>query len=230
MKISSAFSEAAHSVIDFFFPPACPVCEGAFSAQEIICGNCIKTVSEYSGNYSPTKRTLENVDEISILLPYNSVCRKMIHALKYEGMHSTGLVLGKLMARKTLEYFTMEDNPYLVPVPLHTVKMNERGYNQSERIAEGFSAFSGYEIRTDILTRNKETPTQTALDPKSRAINVSGAFGFSGGETLAGKQILLIDDVLTTGSTVSECAKALKSGGAGKIIVCVVATPDIGND
>ncbi|MFC1651308.1 ComF family protein [Candidatus Latescibacterota bacterium] len=108
--------------------------------------------------------------------------------------------------------------------------MNERGYNQSERIAEGFSAFSGYEIRTDLLKRNKETRTQTALDHNSRALNVSGAFGFSGGKSLSGKQILLIDDVLTTGSTVFECAKALKVGGAGEIIVCVVATPDAGSN
>ncbi|MFC1651309.1 ComF family protein [Candidatus Latescibacterota bacterium] len=119
MKISSAISEAAYSVIDFLFPPVCPVCEGAFNSREIICNNCFEAVSECSWNYVPSKRNLENIDYISILLPYNTVCRTMIHALKYHGMHSTGLVLGKLMGRKTLGNFTIDDSPYLVPVPLH---------------------------------------------------------------------------------------------------------------
>ncbi|MFC1552800.1 ComF family protein [Candidatus Latescibacterota bacterium] len=230
MNISAFITEASHAVLDFLFPPECPVCDGAFDSREIICTDCLAELSECSARYHPDKSNPEYVDDISILLPYNSVCRKMIHALKYHGMHSTGIVLGKLMARKTLANFTLDNSPSLVPVPLHPAKMNERGYNQSERIAEGFSAFSGFEIRGDLLTRNKETNTQTALGHTDRALNVSGAFSFSGGTSLAGKQILLIDDVLTTGATVSECAKALKEGGAGNITVCVAATPDIGND
>jgi competence protein ComFC len=230
MNIYSPLTEAAHAVLDFLFPPECPVCDGAFDSREIICEDCLAELSKCSSLYLPEKNNPEYVDDVSILLPYDSVCRKMIHALKYHGMHSTGIVLGKLMARKTLGNFNFEKSPCLVPVPLHPAKMNERGYNQSERIAEGFSAFSGFDIRTDLLTRNKETHTQTALDHTDRALNVSGAFSFSGGKSLAGTQILLVDDVLTTGATVSECAKALKDGGAGNITVCVAATPGIGND
>ncbi|MFC1538525.1 ComF family protein [Candidatus Latescibacterota bacterium] len=230
MKIPFVLSEVTHSIIDFLFPPACLVCECAYNESDIICTNCHEAVSDCAKNYLPPKCNIENIDEVSILLPYNTVSRKMIHALKYHGIQSIGVVLGKLMAKATLAGFTLEKSPYLVPVPLHPAKRNERGYNQSERIAEGFSSYSGYEIHSGLIRRNKETSTQTALDQKERALNVSGAFDFNGRKSLSGRQILIIDDVLTTGSTVSECAKALKEGGAGKIVVCVVATPTIGNN
>ena len=230
MNIGSTLSEAFHSIIDFLFPPACPVCGGSFSTKEIICHTCVEAITDCSYKYTPPKRILTSIDEISILLPYNPVCRNLIHALKYRGMQSTGLVLGKLMARKTIKECLLPENPCIVPVPLHLSKLSERGYNQSERLAKGFSSFTGYEICSDLLTRQKNTNTQTALDHEDRILNVRDAFRYTGERSLSGRPVILIDDVMTTGSTVSECAKALKEGGAGKIIVCVVATPDIGID
>jgi len=230
MKIDSAVYEVFHSVLDFLFPPSCPVCGGSFTAKKIICHNCIDAITDCSYSYIPSKRVLANIDKISILLPYNSMCRNLIHALKYHGMHSICLVLGELMARKTLKEYSSIEKPCIVPVPLHPSKLNERGYNQSERLAEGFTSFSGYEICNNLLTRKKKTDTQTALNPEQRARNVQGAFRYTGGKSLSGHPVILIDDVMTTGSTTSECAKALKEGGAGKITLCVVATPEIGMD
>jgi ComF family protein len=230
MNISSALSEVSHSFIDFLFPPECPACGGSFSSKEVICSACVDAIIECSYNYTPSKRILTGIDELSILLPYNPVCRNLIHALKYKGMHSIGLVLGKLMARKTMKECSLPENPCIVPVPLHSSKLNDRGYNQSERLAEGLSSFTGYKIYGDIITREKNTSTQTFLDHENRISNVRNAFRYSGEKSLSGKSVILVDDVMTTGSTVSECAKALKEGGAGKIIVCVVATPDIGMD
>ena len=92
------------------------------------------------------------------------------------------------------------------------------------------SSPSTYEICGNLLTREKNTNTQTALDHEGRILNVRDAFRYTGERSLSGRPVILIDDVMTTGSTVSECTKALKEGGAGKITVCVVATPDIGID
>lgn len=230
MKIDSAVYEVFHSVLDFLFPPACPVCGGSFTAKEIICHNCMDAITDCSYSYAPPQKVLTNIEKISILLPYNSMCRSLIHALKYHGMHSIGLVLGELMARNTFNECSSLKTPCIVPVPLHPSKLNERGYNQSERLAEGFSSFSGYEICNDLLIRKKQTGTQTALDHEQRAQNVQDAFRYTGRKSLSGRPVILIDDVMTTGSTTSECAKALKEGGARDITVCVVATPEIGMD
>ncbi|MFC1561276.1 ComF family protein [Candidatus Latescibacterota bacterium] len=230
MNIGYGLYNVFHSLIDFLFPPECPVCGGSFSAKEIICHTCIEAITDCSYQYTPSKRVLTDIDEISILLPYNPVCRNLIHALKYHGMHSTGFVLGKLMARKIIKECSLPEKPCIVPVPLHLTKLSDRGYNQSEHLAEGFSSFTGYEICSDLITRQKNTNTQTALDHEDRILNVRDAFRYTGERSLSGRPVILIDDVMTTGSTVSECAKALKEGGAGKITVCVVATPDIGMD
>lgn len=230
MTVVSVAHEVVNSVIDFIFPPACPVCGGPFNAADIICRNCIDAITDCSYSYIPKKRVLPHVDKISILLPYDSICRSLIHALKYHGMKSTGLVMGKLMARKTLKDCSPAENSCLVPVPLHPSKMKERGYNQSESLAAGFASFSGFEISDNVIVRTKQTGTQTALDHEKRVQNVQDAFRYTAEKSLAGRPVIIIDDVMTTGSTISECAKALKEGGAGKIIVSVVATPDIGMD
>ena len=187
-------------------------------------------ITECSYSYIPHKRTIPYVDKISILLPYDSICRTLVHALKYHGIKSTGPVLGKLMAKKTTKDCSLPENSCIVPVPLHPAKLKERGYNQSESLAEGFASFTGFEICDDLLTRTKHTGTQTALDHEQRALNVLNAFRYSGEKSLSGRPFIIIDDVMTTGSTISECAKALRDGGAGEIIVSVVATPGIGMD
>ena len=228
--VDFAAHEVFSSVIDFIFPPACPVCRGAFNARDIICPGCIEAITECSYSYIPPERDLTHVDRISILLPYDSICRTLVHALKYHGMKSTGPVLGKLMAKKTLKDYSPPGNSCIVPVPLHPFKLKERGYNQSESLAGGFALFTGFEICNDLLSRTKHTGTQTALDQEQRALNVRNAFRYSGEKSLCGRPVIIIDDVMTTGSTISECAKALKEGGAGDIIVSVVATPGIGMD
>ena len=229
-NINSIAHELYDSVIDFLFPPVCPVCSCPFDAKDIICPVCTDAIEVCSHNYDSPARTLGHIDNISVLLPYNTMCRSLVHALKYHGMKSVGPVLGKLMGRKTLNDFRLPANTCLVPVPLHPNRFKERGYNQSECIAEGFAFFSGFDMCDDILMRAKETGTQTALDHKQRSRNVSDAFRYTGEKSLLGRQVVIIDDVMTTGSTISECAKALKEGGAGEITVSVVATPDIGMD
>ena len=233
MKNYPAVREVFHSLLDFLYPPACPVCGGSFAASEIICHNCTEAITECAYNYISHQRDLKHVERISILLPYNPQCRKIVHALKYNGMHSVGLVLGELMAKNTLKEYSFtkpSENPCLVPVPLHPSKLNDRGYNQSERLAEGFTLFTGFEICDNVLCRIKQTGTQTALDPEQRMQNVRNAFRYTGKKSLSGRPVILIDDVMTTGSTISECATALKEGGCGDITVCVVATPEVGMD
>ena len=174
----------------------------------------------------PPRRTIEDTDSVSVLLPYHDRCRQIVHALKYHGMASLGPVIGRFMAQKTLRLFPVSSSAIIVPVPLHPDRLRERGYNQSERLACGFASFSGHEIRADILKRVRKTETQTRLSPGERQHNVLNAFLYSGERSLAGNDAVLIDDVLTTGATIAACVRALRDGGVGAVTISVLATPE----
>ena len=225
----SAF-EIIRSLLDFLFPPACPGCGGTLTGEKILCPGCKEAIAECSYNYYPSTRIIEKVENVSVLLPYDTHCRNIIHSLKYHSMPSVGLLLGELMGRKAVKDFSLPEHTLLVPVPLHPSKLRERGYNQSERLAQGFASFTGYKIAKNILARTRETPTQTALDSENRVYNVKGAFRYTGKQSLMGCPVIIIDDVMTTGSTVSECVRTIKGGGAGSITVCVAAVPEIGKE
>jgi len=228
--VISVSVEILHSCLDFIFPPACPVCGGTHDPHRLICPGCIEAIAEQAHGYNPSGRHLSDIDHISVLLPYDGTCRALVHALKYHGMKSLGPILGGFMAEKTLKAGTLPGEAWVVPVPLHPSKLNDRGYNQSERLAAGFSVHSGLPVHTDLVARTRRTETQTALGQEDRVRNVSDAFRYTGPRPLGGRPVIIIDDVMTTGSTLSECARVLRNGGAGSIWACVVATPDPGSD
>ncbi len=225
MTAGAAVREALRSIADFFFPPVCLLCEGDCRGEESLCGDCASLLTEQALRYDPPPRSLEHVRDICVLLPYDEACRKMVHAFKYHGLPSIAERAGTLMGHKSLSRLPGYRGALLVPVPLHPVKRRERGYNQCEHIARGFAAFSGQAVRSDLLARTVYTGTQTALSPEERKNNVRGVFAYIGETALTGKRIILLDDVMTTGSTLSECARVLAEAGADGIAVCVVATP-----
>lgn len=230
MTSLTAVREIAFSFRDFLFPPSCLLCRGTIEDDGILCSPCLDSLAVEAAAYPPPRRMIEGTGAVSALLPYHDRCRQIVHALKYHGMASLGPVAGRLMAPKTLRLFPVSSGAILVPVPLHPDRLRERGYNQSERLACGFASFSGHEIRTDILKRVRKTETQTHLSPGERQHNVLNAFLYSGERSLAGCDAVLIDDVLTTGSTIAACVRALRDGGVGAITISVLATPEPGND
>jgi competence protein ComFC len=230
MKGLSATFEILRSLIDFIYPPTCPACGGFFLDDGLLCSPCTESLTEKAFSFSTPHRVLPNIDSITILFPYDTQCRNIIHGLKYKGMPSIGIFLGKLLGNKVLQNMAPDGTPIIIPVPIHPSKFKERGYNQSELLAVGFASTTGYPIGEHFIERIKKTETQTALEFERRILNVKNAFRYSAKTSLDGRSIILIDDVLTTGSTITECARVLKEGGAGKIFLCVAATPDIGNE
>ncbi|MDP2982296.1 MAG: ComF family protein [Candidatus Latescibacter sp.] len=229
MQAWPALLEMVQALADFLFPPACILCGAGLSGHEKLCRDCHDSVYACALEYSPPARIIEQAVEIAVLLPYHETCRTLVHAFKYHGMPSVAYLMGNLMARKSWARFSKYPSALLVPVPLHPLKLKERGYNQSLKIAEGFASFTGHEIGETLLSRRVYTGTQTALGQEERRRNVQGAFAFSGETALRDRPVILIDDVLTTGSTLAECTRTLKDGGAGDIAICVVATPDVGD-
>ena len=136
--------------------------------------------------------------------------RDAVHQLKYEGWSRAS----ETMADAMLGLEPLTGQVCLIPVPLGGRRQRVRGYNQSERIAAALSRRTGYAVRTDLLYRMRETRTQTALTPEARHANVAGAFR---GAQVADMELVLVDDVFTTGATLASAAAALVAAGASRV-------------
>jgi ComF family protein len=159
---------------------------------------------------------------------YDGGLRELIHLLNYEQVRPAAVVLGRMLAEAVsgLESCWTEGPIAVVPVPLHARKLRQRGFNQSELIAR-----EGFKLRADgrlvlyprVLERRRETQPQTGLTRHQRCENIRGAFVVARPNEIGGRKVLLVDDVFTTGTTVSECARVLLRAGAAKIFVATVA-------
>jgi ComF family protein len=160
---------------------------------------------------------------------YESGLRELIQLLKYGGIRPAANVLGRMLAEAiaALESSFPASTMAVIPVPLHRTKLRQRGFNQAELIACAAikcSAPSGrLRLCAGVLERKRETASQIGLTSHQRRENLRGAFGVAQPETLKGREVLLVDDVYTTGATVSECARVLRRAGATKVWVATVA-------
>jgi ComF family protein len=131
--------------------------------------------------------------------------------------------LGTLWAEKACQRLQMLTADIVIPVPLYWLRRWQRGYNQAEALARGLSYKLGIPCRPRWLWRKRHTPHQTGQPRTARLENVRGAFRAAQRPELRGKKILLVDDVLTTGSTCSEAARALKQAGVASVAVAILA-------
>lgn len=170
-----------------------------------ICGHCIDKTPVYS--------------HAEVLFSYQGEVRERIAAMKFHRDTAATRLFGDLMARAAANRFANVD--CVVPVPLHTSRQRQRGYNQSLELSRIIAQKSAWNVDHRLLKKAKKTLPQTGLSAASRVRNLKGAFVAS--EAAKGKKILLIDDVITTDSTVSECAKALLNKGAKEVSVLAIA-------
>jgi ComF family protein len=160
---------------------------------------------------------------------YESGLRELIHLLKYNQVRPAAKVLGRMLAEavEDLQALFGETELLVVPVPLHSTKLRQRGFNQSELIARAAlkvnSSAGRFQLSLGLLERRRETKSQIGLSRHQRRENIRGAFVVTRPRELAGREVLLVDDVFTTGTTVSECARILRRAGASQVYVATVA-------
>jgi ComF family protein len=160
---------------------------------------------------------------------YEGGLRDLIHVLKFQQVRPAAAVLGRFLAEAIadLEPAMPVGTIAVVPVPLHRRKQSQRGFNQAERIAgaalKELSRPRRFELCTGVLLRRRETGSQIGLTSHQRRENMRGAFAVSDPTRILKRDILLIDDVVTTGTTVSECARILLRAGAARVWVATVA-------
>ncbi len=160
---------------------------------------------------------------------YDRGLRDLIHLLKYQQVRPAAAVLGRMLAEviTSLEKTLPPGLIAVVPVPLHERKRAQRGFNQSELIARAalrqLACPERLQISTALLTRRRETESQIGLTRHQRRENLRGAFAVTDPGQIAKRDVLLVDDVYTTGTTVSECARVLRRAGASRVWVATVA-------
>ncbi len=208
--------------LDILFPIGCIGCG---SESTSLCLSCISKCSLLSEN--PGKETY------SIFSYKDPLIRHSIWMLKYKNRPGIVENLGKIMYEKILEEyidlhdFSNFDNPIIIPIPLSDKRLRERGYNQAEKIARAVMNYDNeklFTLGTDILIRNRDTKRQANIkDRRERLYNLTDCFSVTQKEKIIGRNIILIDDVVTTGATLSEARAVLKNIGAKKVIAFTIA-------
>ncbi len=188
--------------------PRCAACVGPYALLEGGCADC-------RGRPLPFEAALR-------LGPYERLLRELAPRLKYHSGEGLAEVLGELWGEHAAAQFRAAGAEVIVPVPLHWLRRLGRGYNQSAAIAGGVARALGLPCRP-WLRRVRNTPKQVGRSFAARQENVRGAFRARRGAQVAGRSVLLVDDVMTTGATVGEAARALREAGAARVIVAALA-------
>jgi len=229
----SLLRAAAH----LLFPPACQLCRrpGEFP----ICQDCLRTLPRIRPPFCPRcGYPLTSPPGSSGACPgcprdracrflirswgiYDGPLREAVHALKFGGRRALARPLGALMAGVAAADPLLRDVCRIVPVPLHPSRLRERGFNQAQALAEEVGRRLGTAVDARVLQRVRPTLPQAELRAVDRRANVRGAFRMRG--RAAWPRVLLVDDVMSTGSTVAECARTLRQGGAGEVVVLTLA-------
>ena len=220
---------------DFWFllyPHVCEACGRLLYANEqIVCTRCLYDIPRTDYCYDTENPIIMlfagrlNIVRGTALFSFQkgSRFRKLLHNLKYNSKPEIGVLLGKELGADMLESGNFNEIDFIVPVPLHPNREKQRGYNQSEMIGEGISMVTGIPLITGNLVRSVETVTQTKIKREERWKNVSGKFIVQNEMEFENKHILLVDDVVTTGSTLEACGEVLKTVPGLKLSIAVLA-------
>lgn len=216
---------------DFFLPRFCLCCnEKLDPVTKVICDNCfsqIKTVDQTRLAFEFNKKFYEDniIENFFSLFLFEATgnIQTLIHELKYNNKFTLGIFLGKHLAEASKEILNTEAIDLIIPMPLHSLKKAERGYNQAYFIAKGFAKIVDKPITTKAVKRKKYTESQTKLTAEERKENIRDAFRVSSSKQTENKNVLLIDDVITSGATVSALGRELKENNADRIFAVSVA-------
>ena len=238
-KIQNWFNAA----LGLIYPEVCQLCknETAAGRDGLVCRKCWSRVRfirppfcdrcglPFEGDLT-TQFTCTNCHDLELYFSSarsavvaKTVVLEAIHRYKYSGARWFEPFLADLLVREAAPALRSERWDFLVPVPLHPVKLREREFNQAEQLAFHLGRATGIPLNPKILQRRRATATQTLLSRTERAANMHLAFAVKPGASLAEKRLVLVDDVFTTGATTNACAAALRAAGAAEVVVWTVA-------
>lgn len=218
MAVSSRWQQITGAILDLIYPPQCAGCGRVDTAW---CSNCDRKLRN-----TPLSILVRPLPPLLISIStgyHNGILQKAIHALKYEGVMDVVPALGDRLSAALAEQSVTFDT--IIPVPIFKVRLKERGYNQSQVIGSYMAQYMVQPVLAAALERTRHTPPQVGLSQRARVENVRDAFR-ANPSLVSDTTILLLDDVMTTGATLQECAHALLDAGARAVLsLTVTAAP-----
>jgi ComF family protein len=226
-------------VLAVVFPSLCPACGASVDepTRGPLCGPCWRDLPRHRralcrcgfalpeglGACGRCRRGLSPIEAGASLGPYEGSLRTVLLELKFRGRRRVAARLAEEILATGPTRGLLVPGAVLVPVPLHPRRRRERGYNQCELLAEEVCRRAGVEVARGVLVRRKDTSPQAGLSAAARRRNVEGAFAVRQRGRLAGRPVVLLDDVWTTGATARSCARILKEAGATEVRLLSVA-------
>ncbi len=231
----TSFSSILQPLHDFLFVAECLHCGARLiDNEQRVCARCwndLPTVGENDYTFRVLIDRFREGKVIDDFVPMyyfekGNLLQTLAHSLKYEEVTAFGFELGIRLGKK-ISYQTID---CIIPVPLNKRKERERGYNQSDWIAKGISSIINAPVLSDIVRRTRYTVTQTHLNAEERRKNIADAFEVTDAAAIRDKNILLVDDIVTTGSTIQEIARVLKNADAVRITAGSAGLAKLGED
>ena len=231
-SLTGAAGALFDGVVSLAYPPRCLGCgDRLFDARTLLCLTCFHGIDRASTDEAearlqrlPQARAV--LDEVACLWIFDKGgALQVVHqALKYGNRPTYGVTLGEPLGAVYSEVVGGgAEVDLIIPIPLHRARHLERGYNQSEMLARGVATVLGVPVDPDLLVRDRPTRTQTALRRTDRWRNLEGAFRVTDADRVRARRLLIVDDVLTTGSTAGAAAKVLKEAGAARVDLAAMA-------
>ncbi|MCC6734577.1 MAG: ComF family protein [Bauldia sp.] len=240
-RVGAGIRGTARGVVRLAMPPHCLACDAAVDADGALCPRCWsgfalidRPYCERLGAPLPFDAGPGTLSPEAIASPppfgrmravalYDQTARRLVQGLKYDDHLDLAPWMGAWMARAGAEVISSAD--VIVPIPLHRVRLWRRRFNQSAALAAVVGRLAGKPVALDALRRARATRRQVGLGRTERAVNLRGAFTVPprGRETIAGRSVLLVDDVYTTGATIEAATRVLRRAGAAEVDVLVFA-------
>jgi len=223
------------NLLNLFFPKVCLGCkEQLIDNESYICTNCrheLPLTNFHIDNNDALKKVLYGrvkLEQATALLHFSKkgIVQQLMHNLKYRGHQDVGLFLGQWLGEELKAIKSYHDIDVVVPVPLHRSKLRKRGYNQVTKFGQEIAKALDVEFNPKVLQKTISTKTQVFKDRLLRTSGSSATFSISENQTLRGKHILLVDDIITTGATIESCANALLQIEGVKISIATMAITD----
>ena len=228
----SVFTEVLRDFVSLIYPNYCAACEGPLvKGEKLICTRCMVQMPQTNYHLDPNnplKNRLAcrlNIRYAMALFKFSKSGRvqSLLHVLKYKNQPELGVMLGNLYGDRIACVKLDEAFEIIIPVALHTSRKRKRGYNQSAKFAEGLSEVLGIPFSDEIIERKVKTETQTRKTKLNRWKNVTEVFQVNNPELVQNKNILLVDDVVTTGATLEACGNCLLNAGCSSLSLACIA-------
>lgn len=220
-----------HSIFHLFFPHICIGCgSDLVGRKNFLCIQCLNDLPEtnfHPHEDNPVEKIfwgrlpLTNATS-HFYFSKGGVMQRLMHQLKYKGNQELGLQLGKIMGAGLKNVQRFSDTEVLIPIPLFHAKERRRGYNQSVLICNGLAEILNIPVLEGIVVRIQDTETQTKKSRTERWKNMEGMFRLENAAAIAGKHVLLVDDVITTGATLEACSSELMKAGCSSVSIATL--------